>query len=315
MKKIIITGGAGFIGSHIAEECVAHGYEVKIIDNLKTGSLDNLYSIKDKITFVRGDIRDLDFLKKEFVGAEFVIHQAALVSVPESIEYPVLSDEINAGGTLNVFEASRVNGIKRVVYASSSAVYGDLVELPIKETSQCKPLSPYALQKKISEDYAKLYAELFGLETVGLRYFNVFGPRQKAESFYSGVIPKFVKALLLGEPFYIYGNGKATRDFVFVKDVALANILACNFSMDKNKNEIINIGSAVGVDINLLTSNLLEIMGKKTLPTYEASRSGDILHSVSDNNKAKKILGFELKTDFLSGLKDAVSWYTGLYNR
>ena len=312
--SIVITGGAGFIGSHIAEECVGQGFSVKVIDNLQTGSLDNLANIKDKITFVEGDIRDVDFLEKECVGATYIIHQAALVSVPESIKFPILSDNINSRGTLNVFEAARKNGVKRVVYASSSAVYGNPDKLPIEESDPCVPLSPYALQKKIGEEYAKIYGDLFNVSSVGLRYFNVFGPRQRAESSYAGVIPRFVKAVLLNEPISIYGDGKATRDFVFVKDVARANILACTTPVSEDLANVVNIGTGKVIDIDTLAAQISEFMGGGVKISHESARNGDILHSVADNSKAKRMLDFIPQTNFKQGLIKTVAWYKNLYN-
>lgn len=308
MKKVVITGGLGFIGSHIAEECVRQNFQVKIIDNLSTGSFENISVIKDSVDFVEGDIRDLDFLEKEFKGADFVIHQAALVSVPESIEFPILSDEINSKGTLNVLESARRNNIKRVVYASSSAVYGNPEKLPVEEGDKCLPLSPYALQKKNSEDYAKLYGELYGIESVGLRYFNVFGPRQRAESSYAGVIPLFIKALIENKDPRIYGDGSSTRDFVFVKDVARANILACEASIQIPAN-IVNVGSGQGISIKDLFSCIAENFNKDTQPLYEPARKGDIVDSVAQTAQAKELLNFIAKTSFKEGLKETVEWY------
>lgn len=313
-EKIVITGGAGFIGSHIAEECVARGFDVKIIDNLKTGSLENLAKIKSDIVFVEGDILDLSLLEKEFVGAVYVIHQAALVSVPESIKFPLLSDEINAKGTLNVFEAARRTNVKRVVYASSSAVYGNPTTFPISEKSVCDPLSPYAAQKFIAEKYARVYSNLFDISFIGFRYFNVFGPRQRAESSYAGVIPRFVKALISGESVHIFGDGSATRDFVFVKDVASVVVDSCHASLSQ-KNEVLNIGSGKSISVNDTAALVNKVLNIKSIPCYEAPREGDIAHSLADITKAKELLGFSPRMSFEEGLSETVVWYKDLYNR
>ena len=301
--RVLVTGGAGFIGSHTVDHLLAEGVEVVVFDNLRSGRLENIrqHVNKRNFRFVRGDIRDSHLVKDLVSDVDAVIHLAALVSVPESIKDPALTYAINVNGTLNLLKASVDFGVKRFVYASSCAVYGNAENLPIKEDYPPKPLSPYASSKLTAEDYVQKYNRNFGLETVCLRYFNVYGPRQ-IYSDYSGVITRFINRLTNGLPLVIFGDGEQTRDFVYVTDVAEANILALKHA--KAIGEIFNIGTGVGTTINRLASMLLELAGKNSLETVHSEpREGDIRHSVADISKAKEKLGYCPKVSLKDGLK------------
>jgi len=306
-KRVVITGGAGFIGSHLAEE-LAENNEVVVIDNLSTGKLENIKHLIDnkKIVFKKGDIRDLDFLKEEFKGVDYVFHQAAIVSVPFSVEDPILTNEVNVNGTLNVLIAARDCGVKKVIYASSCAVYGDNPNLPLKEDMLPMPLSPYAVTKLAGEYYCQVFTEVYGLPTISLRYFNVYGPRQDANSDYAAVIPKFIKRVLEDKPPIIYGDGKQTRDFIFVKDVVKANIMAAK----SNATGVFNIASGKQVSINELANLIIEIMGKDFEPIHQRPRPGDIRHSIADISKAKEKLNFQPEYSLKEGLEKTVRWFT-----
>ena len=298
-----MTGGAGFIGSHTVDHLLAEGVEVVVLDNLRSGRLENIrqHVNKGNFRFVRGDIRDSHLVRDLVSDVDAIIHLAALVSVPESIKDPALTYAINVNGTLNLLKACVDFGVKRFVYASSCAVYGDAENLPIKEDYPPKPLSPYASSKLTAEDYVQKYNRNFGLETVCLRYFNVYGPRQICSD-YSGVITRFINRLTNGLPLVIFGDGEQTRDFVYVTDVAEANILALKHA--KAVGEIFNIGTGVGTTVNRLASMLLELASKNSLETVHSEpREGDIRHSVADISKAKDKLGFVPKVSLKDGLK------------
>ena len=280
--RIIVTGGAGFIGSHISRELVKQGHEVIVIDNLFAGKIENIKDILPKIRFIKGDIRDLDLLKKEFKNADFVSHQAARRSVPESVENPYEYNDVNINGHLNVLEAARINDIKRIVFASSSSVYGEREDFPEKETDLPNPISPYAITKLAGENYCKMFYELYGLETVSLRYFNVFGPCQDPNSQYTCVIPKFIKAVLNNQQPTIYWDGEQSRDFTYVENNVLANIS----SFQTN-----------------------EYLGKNIKAKFELRRKGDVRNTLGDNTKAKRLLGYETKVDFRKGLKRTIEWF------
>lgn len=300
-KKVVITGGAGFIGSHLAEE-LAENNEVTVIDNLYTGKLDNIRHLlnEEKIFFKKGDIRDLDFLKDVFQGVDYVFHQAAIVSVPYSIENPVLANEVNVNGTLNVLIAANECNVKKVVYASSCAVYGDNHSLPLKEDMFPMPSSPYAVSKLAGEYYCQIFTQIYNLPTAILRYFNVYGPRQDASSQYAAVIPKFIARIMENKPPVIYGDGKQTRDFIYVKDVVRANIIA----VEGNATGIFNIASGKQTSINELANLIMEITNKKFSPIYDKPRKGDIKHSVADISKAKKEINFWVEYSLEKGLKE-----------
>jgi nucleoside-diphosphate-sugar epimerase len=307
IKRVLVTGGAGFIGSHLVDALIEDGCEVAVIDNLSTGKKNNLAHVKDKIVFCEGDIRDLDTLKEMAQGCRVIFHQAAVVSVPQTVEDPVQSSAINDMGTLMVLEAARDQGVKRVVLASSCAVYGDDPEIPKHEKMILKPQSPYAVQKLTNELHARLYTDLYGVETVCLRYFNVFGPRQDPSSPYSGVISIFMTRASEGMPPVIYGDGLQFRDFIFVKDVVRANLLAA--STEGAGGEVFNIGTGRFVRVGQLWETIAGLAGVNFPALYEDRRTGDIVESVANIQKAGSILGFEPRYEFEKGLKHTFQWY------
>ncbi len=308
-KKALVTGGAGFIGSHLVDGLLSEGCEVAVLDDLSTGLLSNLGHIKDHITFYQGDIRDQEILVKAARDCDIIFHHAAVVSVPRTVDNPVDSAMVNEMGTLFVLEAARKNNVKRVVLAGSSAVYGDDPVLPKHENMNPKPQSPYAVQKLSGELYARLYLDLYGLETVSLRYFNVYGPRQDPSSPYSGVISIFMTKASSKEPPVIYGDGNQYRDFIFVKDVVRFNLLAAD--ADKASGKIFNVGTGRFIRINKLWEIISELADINIEPEYEQSRPGDILESVADIDCAGKTLGFEPDYSFEKGLKETFEWYMG----
>ena len=299
----LITGGCGFIGSHIAEELVALGRKVRILDNLSFGYVDNIAHIKDKVEFQKGDIRNPKDIDIAIKGAKYVFHEAALVSVFDSVNRPVDNNDINITGTLNVLESAKKNGVKRVVMASSAAVYGNNPDLPKTENMKPEPESPYAVGKIIGEYYFKVFSSLYGLETVALRYFNVYGPRQDPSSMYSGVISKFSDCLAKKEAPTIFGDGGQTRDFVFVKDIVSANILAMN-SPKAGKGDVFNVGTGKQVSLLQLLEAMNGIVGHDYKPSFKDARSGDIRFSVSDISRAQEELGYKPKFSLKNGLEE-----------
>ena len=306
-KKALVTGGAGFIGSHLVEGLLSEGCQVSVIDDLSTGRLSNLSHIKKHITFYQADIRDQETLAKAVKDCDIIFHQAAVVSVPKTVDKPVDSAMVNEMGTLFVLEAAKKNNVKRVVLASSSAVYGDDPVLPKHENMNPKPQSPYAVQKLSGEFYARLYHDLYGLETVSLRYFNVYGPRQDPSSPYSGVISIFMTRASSKEPPIIYGDGNQYRDFIFVKDVVMFNLLAAD--ADKANGKIFNVGTGRFVRINSLWEMISKFAGIDIKPEYEPPRPGDILESVADIDYAGKDLGFKPDYSFEKGLGITFNYY------
>jgi nucleoside-diphosphate-sugar epimerase len=306
-QTVLITGGAGFIGSNIASELLAKDYNVKILDNLSTGRKVNLEPIIDQIKFINGDINDVDLLKQEFANVDFILHQAAIPSVPRSIESPMDSHTNNATGMLNVLKAARDAKVKRVVCASSSSVYGDAKEEYKSENLQTDPLSPYAAAKIMGEHYCKIFYNLYGLETVSLRYFNVFGPNQDPQSDYAAVIPLFIKAILKNEAPTIFGDGQQSRDFTFVKNNVDANILA--MTSDKaGHGEAINIACGKSYTLNELVTAINKILGKNIKAKFADPRPGDIKHSLADISRAKELLDYQVDIDFEEGLKQTIDW-------
>ncbi len=301
--KLLVTGGAGFIGSHLAEELVRRGNYVIIVDNLSTGKMENIKELlgKDDTEFVQGSITDLPLLQRLFRDVEYVFHQAALARVPRSIEDPVSTNEANINGTLNVLVAAKENGVRKVIYASSSSVYGDNPTLPQREDLPPSPLSPYALTKLAGEYYCRIFRRIYGLSTVCLRYFNVYGPRQDHGSQYAAVIPLFIKRLSEGKPPIIFGDGKQTRDFTFVKDVVTANIIAA----ESTASGILNIARGESVTINDLASLIASIMEKNIKSIYQESRPGDIRHSLADISKARAI-GYEPRYSLEDGVRETI---------
>jgi nucleoside-diphosphate-sugar epimerase len=309
-SEILVTGGAGFIGSHIVDRLLDEGFKVRVLDNLSTGEKKNLaqHQNKKSFQFIEGDIRNFDLVKKTVKGVDAVIHEAALVSVTRSVENPLLSNEVNITGTVNLLKACVDAHVKRFLYASSCAVYGDTETLPNHENLAPKPLSPYAVDKLAAENYAKVFHNVYGLETVSLRYFNVYGPRQKYGP-YSGVISIFINRLLKNKPPIIYGDGKQTRDFINVKDVVEANMLA--LSKRKAVGEVFNISTGEATTINKLTETIQKIMDKTSLkPVHAEPRPGDIKHSYGDISKARRNLEYEPRVQLEKGLSELVKSYS-----
>lgn len=314
-KMFVVTGGAGFIGSHLIEELLSLGSRVRTIDNFSTGKEENIEALREmfgdrsrNLEVIKGDIRDLDLVKSVTEGVDGIFHQAALGSVPRSVMDPITTQNVNADGTLNIFWAAHLNKTPRVVYASSSSVYGDSEILPKKEGNEGLPLSPYALTKKLNEDHSRLFFSLYGLETIGLRYFNVYGPRQDPDSEYAAVIPKFVTRLLRGLAPTIYGSGLQSRDFTFVKDVVQANLLAM-VAPSSNCGRAYNIGRGDQVNLLDLLIALQELLGTSVEPVHENPRAGDVMHSSADASDAKRCLGFSADCTLRDGLAMSIGWY------
>jgi len=299
MDKVVVTGGAGFIGSHLVAELAGQGYHVIILDDLSTGAISNIapYLKEDDVEFAEGSIADISLLGKLFRGVRFVFHLAATPSVPRSIENPMASHQVNATGTLNVLIAARDNGVNKVVYSSSSSVYGDTPTLPKKEDMPPNPLSPYAVAKLTGEYYCRVFHYVYMLPTVCLRYFNIYGPRQNPDSQYAAVIPRFLKQVSEGNPPVIFGDGTQTRDFTFVKDAVSANILAA----ESTGTGIYNVGRGESISLNELARMIINLKGLKCNPTYEESRPGDVMHSLADISRARTF-GYEPKYSLKDGL-------------
>lgn len=307
MSVYLVSGGAGFIGSHIVSELVRRKQTIRVLDDFSTGKPQNLADIRDEVEIVEGDIRDFSLVKQVTKGVDFVLHQAALPSVERSIKDPMATNQVNLDGTLNLLEASKLNKIKSFVFASSSSVYGNTPKLPKKEKMPPDPLSPYALSKLASERYCKLFFELYGLPTVCLRYFNVFGPRQDPQSHYAAVIPRFILALVKGHRPTIYGDGRQSRDFTYVDNVVKANLLACENR--SGRGEVFNIACGHRFTVNQLYKILSHRLGNRQEPDYTKARPGDVRHSLADISKSKKVLGYSIEVDFQTGLKQTVDWF------
>jgi nucleoside-diphosphate-sugar epimerase len=307
VRSALVTGGAGFIGSHLVEALVAGGWRVTVLDDLSSGRPSNLEPVAGRMKFIQGSICDRGVVAKAAVGCEVVFHLAAVVSVPKTVADPSGSAAVNEIGSLNVLEAARGAQARRVIFASSSAVYGDDPTLPKREEMPPKPLTPYAVQKLAVEYYLQVYQSLYGLETVGLRFFNVFGPRQDPSSPYSGVISIFMNKGLTGEPPAIYGDGRQTRDFVFVGDVVQALILAA--ASPSGPGKVFNVGTGKSLTINELWKAIADLSGSKAKPIYQPPRSGDILHSASAIDCAAADLGFAPRVRLEKGLESTLDWY------
>lgn len=305
MAVCLVTGGAGFIGSHLVESLLALGYSVRVLDDLTTGRLANLAAVIDKIEFVRGDVQDESLVRQAIQGTNFVFHLAAMVSVPQSMVEPKQAELINAVGTLNVLIAARSAGVQRVVLSSTCAVYGDAPALPKTEGMAPEPKSPYAVSKLAAEMYCRLFQEAYDLETVVLRYFNVFGPRQDPSSPYSGVVSIFVDRLSKGVAPTIFGDGEQTRDFVYVGDVVRANVLAA--TAPGAAGQLVNIGTGRPVSINELFQALSRVLDRPIEPVYGSAREGDIIHSYSDPARAGRILGWSAQVSLGEGLERLVA--------
>ena len=307
MSTYLVTGGAGFIGSNIIDELVRRGQTVRALDNLATGYIENLSLVRQKIQWHEADIRNLESIRPDFDGVDYVIHLAALPSVPRSVADPLTSNAVNIDGTLNVLLAARDAGARRVVFAASSSAYGDHPALPRVETQEARPLSPYALTKLTGEYYCKIFTHVYGLETVALRYFNIFGPRQSPDSPYSGVLSLFISAYMNGKTPTIFGDGEQSRDFTFVENTVDATLRAC--TAPEASGRVINVGTGERHTLNETIKILDKIFGVQVTPLYDAARTGDVQHSHADISLARKLLGYEPKVRFEEGLNKTVAWF------
>jgi UDP-glucose 4-epimerase len=307
-KPVLVTGGAGFIGSHIVEALVDKGHRVRVLDDLSTGKLENLRSVAGRIDLIEGDIRDWKTVRRAVAGVQTVFHEAAMVSVPLSVSHPIKNNAINVSGTLNLLEAARQAGVARFVYASSAAVYGEAGGLPKVETMPVAPISPYGLSKRIGEQYAQLYWRVHGLETVGLRYFNVYGPRQDPSSPYSGVISIFLDRLRTGERPTVYGDGKQTRDFVFVSDVVDANLRSAMAPAAEAAGQVFNVSTERSTSIIQLWESLASLAGSQIAPVFAAERPGDVRHSRASYARALAAIGYEPRITLTDGLRRTLAW-------
>jgi nucleoside-diphosphate-sugar epimerase len=304
--RYLVTGGAGFIGSNTVDELVKRGHSVVVLDDLSSGKEENLAEVRSKITFVKGSITDLEVVQKAIHQAEYVIHLAARTSVPRSVKDPLETNRINVEGTLNVLLAARDNKVKRVVFAASSSAYGETPTLPKIETMQPDPISPYGVSKYVGELYAHTFGRCYGLETVCLRYFNIFGPRQDPDSPYSGVLSRFATAFLDEQRPVVFGDGEQTRDFTYVENAVQGNLLACDAP---NATGVFNIGTGARISLNQTLDCLRRFSGKKLVAKYEPPREGDIRDSQADISKARELLGYEPTVLFEEGLERTLIWY------
>ena len=313
-KQFLVTGAAGFIGSHIVAYLLEHGAgKVRVLDNLSTGSVDNVNLFRNypQYEFIEGDIRDAATCRLACEGIDHLSHQAALGSVPRSVKDPITSNEVNVGGFVNMLTAAKDGNVKTFVYASSSSVYGDEPNLPKVEDRTGNLLSPYAVTKKTNELYASVFSGLYGMKIAGLRYFNVFGPRQDPNGPYAAVIPLFVSGILNKTPVYINGDGEQTRDFTFVENAVQANIKAMLCDNDKAYGEAYNVAVGANFSVNYLYNAIRELLAKEHSPTYREARAGDIRDSLADISKAQTLLGYDPTTHFMDGLKLTVSYFAG----
>jgi UDP-N-acetylglucosamine/UDP-N-acetyl-alpha-D-glucosaminouronate 4-epimerase len=308
MSLYLVTGGAGFIGSHLTEELLRRGEQVRVVDSLITGRRKNLAHLSG-IDFLEGDLADLAIAKRAVQGADYVLHQAAIPSVPRSVEDPITSNRANIDSTLNVLVAARDARVKRVVYAASSSAYGNTPTLPKHEAMPTNPLSPYALQKLVGEQYMQMFTALYGLETVSIRYFNVFGPRQDPSSPYSGVISVFAKALLENTAPTIYGDGEQTRDFTYVANV-VDGVLRAVKAPDA-AGQVVNVATGSSISLNRLFASMRELLGSRVDVSYGPLRNGDVKDSLADITRARTLLGYEPLVSFEAGLKKTIDWYRG----
>jgi nucleoside-diphosphate-sugar epimerase len=306
MAQYLVTGGAGFIGSHLSEELIRRGHRVRVADSLITGKRSNLDHIP-QVEFVEGDLADLDFVRRVVKDCEFVLHQAAIPSVPRSVTDPITSNRAKVDATLNTLVAARDAGVRRLVFAASSSAYGDTPTLPKHEQMPTNPLSPYALQKVVGEEYLRMFTKLYGLETVSIRYFNVFGPRQDPTSPYSGVISVFATALLHNRPPKIFGDGEQTRDFTYVANVVDGVLRACE--AQGASGEIINVATGGRISLNTLFATMKKVIGGTVQPEYHDPRPGDVRDSQADIAKARRILEYEPTVSFEDGLWKTIEWY------
>jgi len=309
MARYLVTGGAGFIGSNLARYVLAKGHDVTVLDNFATGKRENLAEIAERITLVEGDIRDADAVDRAMAGCCAVFHEAALGSVPRSVDDPLTSHDVNVNGTVTVLERARAAGIRRIVFAASSSAYGDRVESPKHEAMDPRPISPYAASKVSCEAYMQGYAASFSLETVSLRYFNVFGPRQDPFGAYAAVIPAFVSSLLAGKPPVVFGDGEQSRDFCYIDNVCHANWLAVNAPAEVCDGRAVNIACNRRTTLNEILAQLGQLMKVEVRPDYQPERPGDVKHSLADIGLAKERLGYDPQVYFADGLARSIDWY------
>jgi nucleoside-diphosphate-sugar epimerase len=307
VTSYLVTGGAGFIGSNLVDELLRRGHVVRVLDNVFTGRLENLEGARNRIEFFEADICHLEAIRPHFAGVDYVLHLAALPSVPRSVADPLSATKVNIEGTLNVLLAARDSGVKRVVFAASSAAYGDNPKLPRVESHEPRPLSPYALTKVAGEYYCQIFTHLYGLEAVALRYFNIFGPRQNPHSQYTGVLSKFITAYIKGTTPVIFGDGEQSRDFTYIDNVVDATLRAC--TAPDAPGRVINVGVGGRFTLNQTITLLNQIFGKQVAPRYDPPRSGDVLHSQADISLARQVLGYEPKVPYEQGLRKTVDWY------
>jgi len=307
MAHYLVTGGAGFIGSHLVEEILRRGDKVRVLDNFSTGKREHLDSFADRIDRIEGDIRSYHIVREAVQGVDYVLHQGALPSVPRSINDPITTNEVNVTGTLNVLDAAKDAGVKRVVYASSSSVYGPDPELPVREDMNPNPVSPYAVAKLTGEKYCHVFSKVYGLETVALRYFNIFGPRQDPKSQYSAFIPKFTVGIMEGQALVIDGDGEQAKDFTFVSNVVEANLLAAQ--ADGVSGEVFNIGCGASTSVNQVVAHLREITGSEGDISYGPARAGDVPKSLADIGRAREKLGYEPQVLIAEGLERVALWF------
>ena len=307
MAHYLVTGGGGFVGSNIVQTLLECGERVRVLDNFATGRQQNLAGLANEIELIEGDIRDPQVTARAVAGVDYVLHQAALGSVPRSVQDPITSNDVNVNGTLNMLWAAKQAGVKRFVTASSSSVYGNTPQLPKEEAMSPNPISPYAVSKLACERYTMSFHAVYGLPTVALRYFNVFGPKQDPLSQYAAVIPRFITAIKKGEAPVVYGDGEQSRDFTFIENVVQANLLAC--TAPAAPGQFMNIACGDRYSLNTLLQLLAEIIGKDVRPIYQAERSGDVKHSLASIERAKKVLGFSPAVNFRDGLKRTVAWF------
>ena len=307
MAVYLVTGGAGFIGFHLVEELVRRGEQVRVLDNFSTGKRENLVPFLDRIELIEGDVRSYHIVREAVQGVDYVLHQGALPSVPRSINDPITTNEVNVGGTLNILDAARDAGVRRVVYASSSSVYGANQELPKREDMMPQPISPYAVSKLAGERYCHVFSRTYGLETVALRYFNVFGPGQDPRSAYSAFIPKCIVGMMAGQELEIYGDGEQSRDFTYVSNVVEANLRAVRAAGVGG--EVFNVACGHSLSLNQVVEHIRRALGCQGNVAYGPPRSGDVLHSLADIGRARERLGYEPVIPAGEGLERVVAWF------
>ncbi len=313
--RYLVTGGAGFIGSHLVDRLVADGHEVVVLDDLSAGRREYLAAVRHRIRFIRGTVLSPEACRRAVEGCHYVLHHAAITSVPLSTSDPVTAHAVNTTGTLNILHAAHRANVRRVVFAGSTSAYGDSTDLPNHEEQIPRPLSPYAASKLAGEAYARVFYHTYGLETVTLRYFNIFGPRQDPGSQYGAVIPRFIAAALAGDAPVIFGDGEQTRDFTFVENVVHANLLACHAPSGRVAGGVFNIGSGKALSVRELWTRICAAAGIELRPTHAAPRAGDVRDSLACIDRAREVLGYAPLVDFDEGLARAVAWYRGIAPR